>query len=139
MIQNSFNNSQLPKNSKIKLVCRGLWFALGLLSVGLGTLGAFLPILPTVPFLLLAMFCFSKSAPQWKEKILRQPIIGKPLREYQQYKGIRISVKIYTTAFLWTSILCSVIFFVDTCWIRILLLVIAIAVTIHVLSFRTIK
>jgi uncharacterized membrane protein YbaN (DUF454 family) len=117
---------------------RILWFSGGLLSVVLGTLGMFLPLLPTVPFLLLAIFCFAKSSPAWKDKILHHPFIGKPLREWLQYKGIRKKDKIFSVSFLWISILISV-FFVAVLWVRILLLVMAVAVTIHLLSFRTIK
>jgi uncharacterized membrane protein YbaN (DUF454 family) len=117
---------------------RVLWFSGGLLSVALGTLGMFLPLLPTVPFLLLAVFCFAKSSPEWAEKILHHPFIGKPLREWLQYKGIRKKDKIFSVTFLWISILISV-FFVNVLFVRILLLIIAIAVTIHLLSFKTIK
>jgi uncharacterized membrane protein YbaN (DUF454 family) len=117
---------------------RILWFSGGLLAVALGTLGMFLPLLPTVPFLLLAVFCFAKSSPAWAAKILHHPFIGKPLREWLQYKGIRKKDKIFSVAFLWVSILIS-IFFVAAFWIRILLLVVAVAVTIHLLSFKTIK
>lgn len=116
-----------------------LWFTGGLAAVALGTAGLFLPLLPTVPFLLLSLYCFSRSKPEWKEKIMQQPVIGKPLREYQQYKGIRLNVKIYTIAFLWASILASVIFLISILWVRILLIAIAITVSIHVLSFKTIK
>jgi uncharacterized membrane protein YbaN (DUF454 family) len=117
---------------------RILWFSGGLLSVALGTLGMFLPLLPTVPFLLLAVFCFAKSSPAWAAKILHHPFIGKPLREWLQYKGIRKKDKIFSVAFLWVSILIS-IFFVTALWVRILLLVVAVAVTVHLLSFKTIK
>jgi uncharacterized membrane protein YbaN (DUF454 family) len=117
---------------------RVFWFSGGLLAVALGTLGLFLPLLPTVPFLLLAIFCFAKSSPEWRDKILYHPFIGKPLREWLQYKGIRKKDKIFSIAFLWVSILIS-IFFVAVLWVRLLLLIVAIAVTIHLLSFRTIK
>jgi uncharacterized membrane protein YbaN (DUF454 family) len=117
---------------------RILWFSGGLLSVVLGTLGMFLPLLPTVPFLLLAVFCFAKSSPAWAAKILHHPFIGKPLREWLQYKGIRKKDKIFSVSFLWVSILIS-IFFVTVFWVRILLIIIAIAVTMHLLSFKTIK
>jgi uncharacterized membrane protein YbaN (DUF454 family) len=117
---------------------RILWFSGGLSSVVLGTLGMFLPLLPTVPFLLLAVFCFAKSSPAWAVKILHHPFIGKPLREWLQYKGLRKKDKIFSITFLWVSILIS-IFFVTIFWVQILLIIIAIAVTMHLLSFKTIK
>ena len=117
---------------------RVLWFSAGLLAVVLGTLGMFLPLLPTVPFLLLAVFCFARSSPAWAAKILHHPFIGKPLREWLQYKGVRKKDKIFSIAFLWIGILISV-FLVAVLWVRILLIIVAVAVTIHLLSFRTIK
>jgi uncharacterized membrane protein YbaN (DUF454 family) len=117
---------------------KALWFSGGMCSVALGVLGMFLPVLPTVPFLLLADFCFARSSEKWKEKILHHPFIGKPLREWLQYKGIRKKDKIFSLAFLWTSILLSV-YFVAIPWVRILLLAVAVAVTVHILSFKTIK
>ncbi|MDR2802381.1 MAG: YbaN family protein [Prevotellaceae bacterium] len=117
---------------------KALWFSGGMCSVALGVLGMFLPLLPTVPFLLLATFCFTKSSPKWKEKILHHPFIGKPLREWLQYKGIRKKGKIWSLAFLWASILISV-YFVSIPWVRIVLLIVAVAVTLHILSFKTIK
>jgi len=116
-----------------------LWTVGGVAAAAFGIAGIFLPLLPTIPFLLIALFCFSHSKPKWKEAILQHSVIGKPLREFQQYKGIRMSVKIYTVTFLWLSILTSVLFLVSIGWVRLLLLAIAVAVTIHVLSFRTIK
>jgi uncharacterized membrane protein YbaN (DUF454 family) len=117
---------------------KAFWFSGGMCAVALGVLGMFLPLLPTVPFLLLATFCFSKSSPAWKEKILRHPFIGKPLREWLQYKGIRKKGKIFSLLFLWTGILIS-IYFVAILWIRVVLLIVAVAVTLHILSFKTIK
>jgi uncharacterized membrane protein YbaN (DUF454 family) len=117
---------------------RALWFSGGLLSVALGTLGILLPLLPTVPFLLLAVFCFAKSSPAWAAKILHHPFIGKPLREWLRYRGIRKKDTIFSIAFLWVSISVSM-FFVAVLWVRLLLFVVAVAVTLHLLSFKTIK
>jgi uncharacterized membrane protein YbaN (DUF454 family) len=122
----------------MKKIYKAFWFSGGMLSVALGTLGMFLPVLPTVPFLLLATFCFAKSSPKWKEKLLHHPFIGKPLREWLQYKGIRKKGKVFSIAFLWASILISV-FFVAIPWVRLLLLGVAVAVTIHLLLLKTVK
>lgn len=49
---------------------------LGYLSLGLGAVGAVLPLLPTVPFLILAAFFFAKSNPVWEKRLLEHPIFG---------------------------------------------------------------
>ncbi len=68
-------------------VRRALWMALGLASVALGAIGIFLPILPTVPFLILAAFAFSRSNRDWEKKLLDHPVYGPSLRAWRE-KGI---------------------------------------------------
>jgi uncharacterized membrane protein YbaN (DUF454 family) len=57
---------------------------LGLICVALGTLGAFLPLLPTTIFFILAAFCFAKSAPAWRQRLLDHPRFGPPIRSFVQ-------------------------------------------------------
>lgn len=91
-------------------VRRMLWQALGLASVALGVIGAFLPILPTVPFLILAAFAFSRSNPAWEAKLLNHPRYGASLRAWRE-KGIisRTGKQAATGAFA-LSILLGLIF-----------------------------
>ncbi len=79
---------------------RALWLVLGMASVVLGAVGAFLPILPTVPFLILAAFAFSRSNRAWEEKLLNHPRYGPPLRAWRE-KGLisRAGKKAATGAF----------------------------------------
>jgi uncharacterized membrane protein YbaN (DUF454 family) len=79
---------------------RALWLLLGMASVALGVIGAFLPILPTVPFLILAAFAFSRSNRAWEEKLLNHPRYGATLRAWRE-KGIisRTGKKAATGAF----------------------------------------
>ena len=69
-------------------ITRPFWLAGGLTSVGLGVVGAFLPIMPTVPFLLLAAFCFSRSHPAWEQRLLDHPTYGPSLRDWRQRRAI---------------------------------------------------
>jgi len=55
---------------------------LGLVCVGLGILGAFLPLLPTTVFFIAAAWCFAKSAPAWRQRILDHPRFGPPIRNF---------------------------------------------------------
>jgi uncharacterized membrane protein YbaN (DUF454 family) len=71
------------------------WFYMGagLLAVGLGIIGAFLPILPTVPFLILAVFCFARSEPEWERRLLEHHRYGQVLRDWGERGAIRRKYK----------------------------------------------
>ena len=63
------------------------YLSAGIVSVSLGAIGAFLPLLPTVPFLILAAFCFARSNPVWEQKLLNHPRYGATLRAWRE-KGV---------------------------------------------------
>ena len=67
---------------------RPLFLAAGILSVILGAIGAALPIVPTVPFLLLAAFCFARSNPEWEQRLLNHPQWGAQLRDWRERRAI---------------------------------------------------
>jgi uncharacterized protein len=73
---------------------RHLYLGAGLLCVALGLIGAALPIMPTVPFLLLAAFCFARSNPAWEARLLNHPSYGAPLRDWRARKAISRKAKI---------------------------------------------
>lgn len=67
---------------------RWLWNALGLLSAAIGVVGAFLPLLPTVPFMLLAAFFFARGNPAWEARLLAHPRFGPPIRDWRERGAI---------------------------------------------------
>lgn len=73
---------------------RQLWLAGGLTAVGLGIIGVALPIMPTVPFLLLAAFCFARSNPAWEQRLLDHPHYGQSLRQWRERKAISRRAKV---------------------------------------------
>jgi uncharacterized membrane protein YbaN (DUF454 family) len=72
---------------------RALYTVLGLLSVALGAIGAVLPIMPTVPFLLLAVYFFARSNPEWEQKILDHPHWGPQVRDWRERRAISRKAK----------------------------------------------
>lgn len=77
------------------MIMRLLWLGIGWASVALGAIGAFLPIMPTVPFLILAVWAFSRSSPYLRDRILDHPTFGPPIRAWQE-RGV-----ISTVARVW--------------------------------------
>ncbi|MCB2048132.1 MAG: YbaN family protein [Novosphingobium sp.] len=67
---------------------RAVYASLGLLFVGLGIVGAVLPILPTVPFLIVAAFFFARSHPEWAKRLYDHPVYGKSLRDWRDRGAI---------------------------------------------------
>ncbi|MCG7572691.1 YbaN family protein [Phaeobacter sp. CNT1-3] len=76
---------------------RYLWAALGLISVGLGLLGVVLPLLPTVPFMLLAAFFFARSSERLHNWLITHPTFGPSIREWQERGAINPRGKRYAT------------------------------------------
>ena len=113
-----------------------IYICIGLLSVALGIIGAFLPVMPTVPFLLVALFCFERSSKKYHEMILNNKYFGKVLRDYYEGKGLTTSVKIKAILFLSCGIGFS-FYKVQHLYLRIMLVVIWLGVTIHIILLKT--
>ena len=107
------------------------------ICIGLGVLGIFLPLLPTTPFLLLASWLLLKSSPKLHQWLLNHKVLGIYIRNYEVYKAIPLRAKIISISLLWATILSSAYFFVPIVWVKVLLVGIAIAVTVHLLRFKT--
>ena len=109
----------------------------GLISMFLGILGIFIPLLPTTPFLLLSATLFMKSSTRLYNWLLNHKYLGKHIQNYLIHRSIPIKTKITTLLFLWLTILLSVFLWVEKPIFKFLLLFIAIAVSIHILSFKS--
>lgn len=76
---------------------RHLYLALGLGFVALGFVGAFLPLLPTVPFLILAAACFAKSNERLNRWLRDHPRFGPMIAEWEAYRVIPLRAKIISS------------------------------------------
>ncbi|MGE0422555.1 MAG: DUF454 family protein [Reyranellaceae bacterium] len=72
---------------------KAVYRTLGALSVLLGVVGIFLPLLPTTPFLLLAAFLFARSHPEWEARLLAHPRSGPAIRAWRDRRAIPLAAK----------------------------------------------
>ena len=112
---------------------------IGLISLGLGILGAFLPVLPTTPFLLLASVLFLRSNKRLYEWLMNHPKLGTYISNFLEHKAIPLRVKIVSVSTLWITLLYCAIFVAGHWALRTLFIAIAVGVTVHILSYRTLK
>jgi len=120
----------------MKNLKKKIYICVGLLALGLGIIGVFLPVMPTVPFLLVALFCFERSSKKYHDMILNNKYFGKVLKDYYEGKGLTISVKIKAILFLSCGIGFS-FYKVQHLHLRIMLVVIWLGVTIHIILLKT--
>ena len=112
---------------------------LGLISLGLGILGAFLPVLPTTPLLLLAAALFLRGNTRLYDWLINHPKLGVYIRNFMIHTAIPLRIKVVAITMLWLSLLYCAIFVAEHWALRSLFILIAIAVTIHILSYKTLK
>ena len=93
------------------LPVRRILLVLGWVSLALGILGILFPLLPTMPFVLLAASCFSKSSPRLHSWLLRQPLLGPMIQNWHHEGSINQNTKVTATVFMLGIFGCSLLFF----------------------------
>ena len=107
---------------------------LGFVFLGLAVIGTLLPIMPTVPFLLLAIWCFSRSSERMHQWILNLPTVGVELRAWEEEGAISKRAKIWTTVVMIGLVAIPMWFRELALWVKLMALVVTIAVLAFVLS-----
>ena len=109
---------------------RYVYIAAGIVAVAFGALGAVLPLVPATPFLLAALFFFTRSSPRLEHKLLHHSIFGEYITDY--YVGeLSRSRKVQIIGLMWTSMIVSMLI-VGKLWFVLMLTTIAIGVAIHI-------
>jgi uncharacterized membrane protein YbaN (DUF454 family) len=98
---------------------RSLYFLLGWSFFGLGALGTLVPGLPTTPFMLLALWAFSKSSQRFHDWLYAHPVFGPPLQQWRSHGVIPGKAKILAIATMAVSLLYLTFFTDINLWIKI--------------------
>lgn len=110
--------------------------AVGWLSVLLGVIGIFVPVLPTTPFLLLAAACFVRSSRRVYHWLVDHRHLGPWIRDYLEGNGIPLKAKVYAIGLMWLSIAFSC-YLVPLPWARAGMLASAVLVSLYILRQKT--
>ena len=112
---------------------------LGLISLGLGILGAFLPVLPTTPLLLLSAALFLRGNRELYDWLMNHPRLGTYISNFTNHKAIPLRVKVISISTLWITLMYCAVFVAEHLALRLFFILIAIGVTIHILSYKTLR
>ncbi len=133
------NQLSPKKNPKLVTnpILRGILLTVGFLSIALGVLGIFLPVLPTTPFLLLAAACFIRTSPRFYDWLVKHPKLGKYVIYYLDGKGIPKKAKVYTLVVLWSTMFITAFVLLDSTIVRVILPSVGLLVSIYILRQPT--
>jgi len=125
-----------PVQEQRNPIIRYVLLAIGWLSVALGVIGIFLPVLPTTPFLLLAAACFMRSSKRFYLWLVNHRRLGPWIVDYLEGQGIPLKGKVYAISLMWLSIGLSC-YLVPLFWARAFMLTSAVLVSLYILSQKT--
>ena len=89
-----------PRRGPAVLFYRGL----GVLALGLAAAGAVLPVLPTTPFLLVALWAFARGAPGWAARLRAHPRFGPTIRDWEERGAIPRRAKLLAVLMMSASL-----------------------------------
>jgi len=117
-------------------VKKALLIVLGWLFVILAIIGAFLPILPTTPFLILALALFSKSSPRFHKMLLDNQWFGPSLKQWEQNKTLSRKTKYKATVLILITFVISLMLLYGKIKLQIMLMGIALALLFFIWKIK---
>jgi uncharacterized membrane protein YbaN (DUF454 family) len=122
----------------LKKIKKTALLVLGTLTLALGVLGLFLPVLPTTPFLLVTSFCYLRSSRRLYHWLIHQRLLGAHIYNYITYRAVLKSAKLVSLVFLWVTLGLSMLL-VNSLHVRAFLMLVGVLVSIHLLTLRTME
>ncbi|WP_052238245.1 YbaN family protein [Vibrio sinaloensis] len=110
----------------------------GILSLCLGILGIFLPLLPTTPFILLSSACFMRSSPRFYRWLHQHKTFGPILDNWHNHKAVTTKVKTRGAVYILLSFSFS-IWFVPHFWLKIMLVIMLVALLVWFIRLPVIE
>lgn len=97
----------------------------------------FLPVMPTVVFMIAAAWCYARGNPALRNKLLAHPTFGPPVRDWEEHRAISLRGKVLGIATIIGGFAISVLWVVETAWLRVALVALGAALVGLLLSLKT--
>lgn len=122
------HQTNLSRNKQVRVA---LTIA-GTMSLALGVIGIFLPILPTTPFLLLSAGCYARSSIRFYNWLLNNRIFGKYIQNWRRNGKVPVKTKIFAVSMLALTMGSSIAFFIPLVPVKFLVGLIGVFVAIYI-------
>ena len=119
----------------MKTIC----IILGTVSLALGIIGIFLPLLPTTPYLLLPAALYFRGSPRLYQWLLNHKHFGPYIRNFRENKAIPLRAKIISLLLMWGTMIYCIFFLIPLVWVKVVMFLVAAGVSWHILSFKTLN
>ncbi|MDD2504006.1 MAG: YbaN family protein [Clostridia bacterium] len=113
---------------------KNIYLILASIFVVIGTIGIFVPLLPTTPFLLLSVYFYTNSSYKRLKWLLNNRYLGPYIHDYISKKRIPLRLKIKTISLLWITLAIGFFFATDNLHVRLFLIAVGIGVSIHIFT-----
>jgi uncharacterized protein len=94
-------------SSSVSAPVRWFWIGAGFFFVALGFIGAFVPVMPSTVFFIIAAWCFSRGSERWLNWLLELPTVGPLVRDYRNGNGMPARAKLISVSMLTIAVLLS--------------------------------
>ena len=101
-----------------EVVVRAAYFILGWVFFALGAIGVLLPVVPTTPFMLLALWAFARSSDRFHHWLYHHRFFGPPLQQWNEYRVIPLYAKILSVSFMSISFVMMLFFSPLVMWFK---------------------
>ena len=120
-----------------KAMIRYLWITGGFVLVGIGIIGSFTPLMPSLVFFLGATYCFARSSRKFLRMIVSNKHVGQQILDFKKGRGMTVGTKIRAITVMLTSMFVSAFFLVKIVWVKWAICFTALGVTTLILAWKT--
>lgn len=118
---------------------KSILILIGLIFVAIGTIGIFVPGLPTTIFMILAAYCFVRSSEKLYKWVIENKFVGDKVKHFMETKTIPLRGKIHSISAMWIMVIISIVFLKVGIIVKIIIIISAIIGTVVILSYPTAK